>query len=136
MTKHKHSDLIIYWANYPDRIDQRNLSKPEAVEWHPFDGNWDKPGEWEYRMKPLKKPDFVWGYTVKDGGVSATYPASFAQFTVTTDGETGELKSVRKVGSPCPILMEACLRTMLDSIKGADLSLHWLDEVHEALRTN
>ena len=93
-TKHKHYDVIVAWAagkkiEYLSKTDYkwRGSSQPGWYE------------HYEYRIKPEPKPDIV-----RYSGLSAwTIPDAcmFQRLTDTVeytfDGETGILKSVKKV---------------------------------------
>jgi len=103
MTRHKHADLIIAWANgakiqvkipkdhfedcFRDRLDWTGWMDTKQPEW-----NLNK----EYRIKPEPKPDRV--------QYAMAFPGSTVMWTphkgmsdnlkATFDGETGKLKKV------------------------------------------
>lgn len=90
--KHKHYDLIVQWAKGAE-IEQRNTNplKPELGDWHPFDGHWGDSTwiEWEYRVKPAPKKEFVLHCYVDAMGCEFTITK--ANLKLTYDGYTKKL---------------------------------------------
>lgn len=114
MNPHVHKDLIIAWANgaeievkclthyaYPEDATWCNVSELDDVVWLP---------EWEYRIKPIPKPDVVLYSPFIDclknphdtmAGFDSYYTSYWSsrkqtedRVKVTFDGETGKLKHV------------------------------------------
>jgi len=91
MTKHKHYDTIIAWANGAEVEMQDSRTK----EWHTH----YKPGWFDcltYRVKPVKKPDLVREALIVNslsaGPMLYAASPSEANIVLLFDGETGKLK--------------------------------------------
>ena len=125
------AELITLWKHGAE-IEQRCISNSGHFYWEPFNQDWAKTGNWEYQVKSAEKSDVVRRYCVVNHVIQNPEHWQKFDFTITTDGETGELKRVRKAGSPCPERMEAYLKEFC-----ADDNLHFLyGEIDEALRTD
>jgi len=98
MTKHKHYDTILAWANgaiIEMRDDQR-------ATWHDVDSpSWY--GSINYRVKPTPKPDIVHGTSISLSPFAGPllYAASTidANCVLVFDGETGKLKGCTLKGA-------------------------------------
>ena len=95
--KHKHAELIKAWADGAE-IEERYAKgrTPDDFDWVKFDGNWALMDDYDYRIKPELKPDFVTYYSIDADGVWwRTYQTDNMKpnIAVTFNGETGEPKS-------------------------------------------
>jgi len=85
--KHIHADLIHAWADGAEIEIRRNTDAPwektEAPRWY---------SEFQYRIKPELKPNFVRNYQISKDGTVWLSPST-ANIRLTFDGETGKLKS-------------------------------------------
>ena len=93
--KHKHADLIKAWADgaeiqIRDDLDDiwLDTNSPSWV------------AEYQYRIKPEPKPDFVHRTTIIPCGIfpgTVTFSGGPDNIELTYDGETGELKSAEVI---------------------------------------
>ena len=135
MIKPKWSAEIHAYADGAE-IEQRNIISGFSYHhpWHPFDGQWTKNRNWEYRIKPEPKPDELTGFFYRSGMVTACHPNE-ASFLLVGDRETGKLKSVRMIGKPDPEKMRLLLEKMAAECTTLD-SVTWQAAIREALRTD
>lgn len=126
--KHKHADIASAWMQDTTRVVQIEISENVWMD--------DPSPQWReeenYRFKPEPKPDVVEYYYAGNNALVYVRKDQDPEVAATFDGETRELKSVRRIGSPCPVKMEAVLR----EYRVAAQSLYWADRFLEALRND
>ena len=87
--KHKHADLIHAWA------DGAQIQVKYDEDWvDTCSPGWNE--DFQYRIKPEPKPDFVHRTTIIPCGIfpgKVTFSGGPDNIELTYDGETGKLKS-------------------------------------------
>ena len=97
MNPRKHAELIHAWADGAEIEIRRSADAPwektETPKWY---------SDFEYRIKPERKPDIVHSFEVTEGGSvwhsltndrEGWFNQTKANIRLTFDGETGKIKS-------------------------------------------
>ena len=136
MNKPKWSEEKHAWAD-GKAIEQRYASPEQNIyqDWHAFDRQWDKQLGWEYRIKPIPKPDVIVHKLM-----NFLDPCSEAVFTTSDvifmfNGETSQLKSVRMIGKPDPEKMRLMLEILEKDMRLKN-DVPWQTKIEDALRTD
>ena len=98
---HKHAELIKAWA---DGVKIEKLNKDGT--WSDHQDDWPWFNDWIYRIKPDKKPDFVYYGCFDQPSIRYQLDCCFTsqeddgdQVKITFDGSTGKLKSVEIINA-------------------------------------
>lgn len=91
---HKHAELIKLWADGAD-IQYRDRNNDWTAL--PRCGDWDEHPDFEYRIKPEPKPDYVEYFWATFTGVLNSNSKAEHNLKLTFDGETGKLKSAEVI---------------------------------------
>lgn len=109
MKPHKHTELIKAWADGAE-IEQREYDDAYRYwdSWEPFGGKWLCNDDFEYRIKPQPKEDYVFHDHIRfydTGGEPAWIcepwkSKSNPNINVIFDGETKQLKDIKMTRRP------------------------------------
>lgn len=90
---HKHAELIKAWADGAV-LQKRYICGAigEIYLWEIFDGDWSYCADYEFRIKPEKKPDEIRYFKLTAGANLIYAVKETANIKIIWDGETGKLK--------------------------------------------
>jgi len=91
---HKHAALIKAWADGAE-IEYRDRHNPWTLL--PQQGDWDDHPNFEYRIKPEPKPDYVEYFWATFTDVLLSHKRNEHNLKLTFDSETGKLKSAEVI---------------------------------------